>query len=70
MASSIHPNDVQFFKGIIERYEPYPIEKYENMALDERGYDNDMRYSATICLKALLDAGFTEEEVNPWKNKH
>lgn len=56
------------FVSYIKAYEPYPLSVLDDLMLDDNRYD-DLRYSSTMALKVLLDAGYSEDEVNPWK-KH
>ena len=69
MASRIRQEMIDRFKSILSKYEPYPIDFYMNLPLDADGYENDPRCAATTSLIALLEMGFSEDEVNPWKNK-
>lgn len=69
MASDKREDNYEFFKYFVRKYEPYSLDIFDNLTFDGKSRVGDKRYAATIGLKALLDAGFSEEEVNPWKNK-
>lgn len=71
MESATRQEQIDFFKRMVSEHEPYPIEVYRQMVsvLDGDSHEGDLRYGASMCLQALLDMGFTEDEVNPWKKK-
>lgn len=66
MASTISKEAAAEFISYIREHEPYPVSILDDLMFDDNRYD-DRRLSATIAMKVLLDSGFTEEEVNPWK---
>lgn len=68
MASDIPADMVELFKRFLNDVEPYPISVLDDLMLDDKRYDH-WRVFATYVLKHMLDAGFSEDEVNPWKNK-
>ena len=72
MESDTYQEQVDFYKKVIREYEPYPFEEFQRIVsiLDGKGHEDDPRIEASFCLRALLDMGFSEDEVNPWKNKH
>lgn len=59
---------VDFFKDIVKKYEPYPLSVFDDYMFDDKRYD-DKRIGATSALRALILAGYTEEEANPWLKK-
>ena len=70
MASITRQEQFEFFKDMVRKYEPYPMEVYTNLDFDDKRCPDDKRFAASISLKALLDMGYPEEEANPWMNKH
>lgn len=71
MASVTSQERIDHFKKIVKTYEPYSLDILDNLAFDDEEYnENNMRFVATVCLKALIDTGFSEDEVNPWKKKN
>lgn len=70
MASITRQEQIDAFREIVNSYEPYPLDLYNGLGFDDKRCPDDKRFAATISLKALLDLGFSEDEVNPWKNKH
>ena len=69
MVSITHQEQIDAFKKIVNSYEPYSLDLYNDLGFDDKRCPDDKRLAATISLKALLDMGFSEDEVNPWKNK-
>ena len=70
MVSATPQGQIEFFKEVVQTYEPYSPEEYGSMTMfDGESHAGDPRYAANICLQALLDMGYSEDEVNPWKNK-
>lgn len=70
MGSSIRKEYSDFFISVVKDNEPYPVEILRNLAFDDTRYNGDKRFAATIALKSLLDAGYSEDEVNPWKKRN
>lgn len=71
MGSNISQEDFDFLKNTVEIAEPYSEAEFDRMAFfDGESHIGDRRYAATSALRALLYLGFSEDEVNPWKNKH
>lgn len=68
MASAISSDTLDFFREILQMCEPYPLSVLDDMMLDDKRFD-ERRLGATEALKCLIDAGYSEDEVNPWKNK-
>lgn len=69
MESSIKKETADFFISVLMEYEPYSIDILNNInSFGHNKYEGDKRFAATIALDALLKAGFSEDEVNPWKN--
>ena len=68
MASAMSKETAEEFIDFIKEHEPYPLSVWNSFVLDGKEYD-DARLTATQALKCLLDAGYSEAEVNPWKNK-
>ena len=68
MASVMSNADVEFFKHFLKEHEPYSVSVFDNMMFDDKRFDED-RLRATMALICLLKAGFSEDEVNPWKNR-
>ena len=68
MASTISNETAEVFKGFLKKHEPYSIAVFDTMMLDDNHFD-DERIKATMALICLLKAGFSEDEVNPWKKK-
>ena len=66
MASVISKETADEFINFIKEYEPYPLNIWDSFILDGKQYD-DARLTATQALKCLLNAGYSEDEVNPWK---
>lgn len=67
MSSDI-PNDlIELCMVLVKEIEPYPLSILD-YCIDNNKID-DSRYAATMALKRLLEAGYSEDEVNPWKNK-
>lgn len=70
MALSISQEDLDFLKKTVENAEPYSEAEFEQMAyFDGESHIGDQRYAATSALRVLLNLGFSESDVNPWKNK-
>ena len=69
MASVMSNENVEFFRHFLKGHEPYSISAFDDMMFDDKRFDED-RIKATMALICLLRAGFSEDEVNPWKNKH
>lgn len=70
MARNVKQEQIDFCMRTLKEAEPYPKEVYYNMTcFDGDSHIGDDRYAASICLQALLELGFSEDEVNPWKNK-
>ena len=69
MESSTRKERVESFLETLRHYEPYPMELFRTMMFDDDRFPDSNRLAASISLYALLEMGFTEEEVNPWKNK-
>ena len=69
MASVTRQEQIDAFKDMVKKYEPYPMDEFEEMTswLDGKSRKEDKRYAANLCLQALLGMGFSEDEVNPWK---
>ena len=55
-------------KHFLEKHEPYPVSLLDGMMFDDKRFDEE-RLKATMALICLLRAGFSENEVNPWKKK-
>ncbi len=71
MAFIIKREDLDFCLRSVREAEPYPFEEYMKMAaFDGDSHLGDMRYVSSICLQALLDLGYSEQEVNPWKKSN
>lgn len=68
MASVMSNEDAEFFKHFLEKHEPYSATVIDGMMFDDKRFDEE-RLKATMALICLLKAGFSEDEVNPWKNK-
>ena len=66
MDSVMSSETAEFFKRFIKDNQPYPITVLDDLMFDDNRFD-EKRLDATFALECLLKAGFTEEEVNPWK---
>lgn len=71
MVTGIKQETIDFFLDMVRKYEPYPLSEYKKMIsyFDGEYHDGDTRYAASICLQALVDMGFKEEDVNPWPKR-
>lgn len=72
MVSITLQEQIEALKEMVRKHEPYPKDVFEKMVsvVDGKSRENDNRYGARLCLDALLGMGFSEDEVNPWKEKH
>ena len=68
MAFVMSNENAEFFKEILKDHKPYSISVFDTMMFDDKRIDED-RLAATMALICLLRAGFSEDEVNPWKNR-
>lgn len=69
MASAMSKETAKIFIQYVKENEPYPLSVLDDLMFDDKRFD-DGRVLATEILKKLLDAGYSEDEVNPWKDKH
>lgn len=70
MVFTTKQEEIDFFKEVLKEAEPYSEEEFIKMStFDGKSHIGDARYAATSALRVLLKLGFTEDEVNPWKNK-
>ena len=72
LKGKVRQEDFDFLMEAVVEYEPYPLDVYNEMSSydDEPSHVGDFRYAASIYLQALMNMGFLEDEVSPWKNKH
>ena len=64
----ISEDEVERNKEYIKRHQPYPISILDGLLFDDKRYTSD-RILSTFILKQFLVAGYSEDEVNPWKKK-
>ena len=69
MASAMPKEMAEEFIDFLKDHEPYPSSIWNDFMFDDKRYEDD-RLVATQVLECLLRAGYSEDEVNPWKNKH
>ena len=60
MEQNITNTQIEFFKHIIELYEPYSLEELEKLKLDDKEHDPD-RINATIAKKILIENGIIDD---------
>ena len=61
---------IDSFLDTVRKYEPYPMEQFLTLCFDDDRFPDRHRLAASFSLYALLEMGFKEDEVNPWKNKN
>ena len=61
MAQSISDENIQYFRELIAKYEPYPLEILDDLMFDDTRYD-DQRIQATYAKKRLLECGIPLSE--------
>lgn len=65
MAQSISNENIKYFRDLIAKVEPYPLEVLNDLMFDDTRYD-DQRILATYAKKRLLECGIpltTEQTV-------
>lgn len=68
MAFVISSEDAELFKRYLRETEPYPLQILDELMFDDKRYEEG-RLLATSVLKLLLNAGYSQEDVNPWMKK-
>lgn len=61
MDTSITNEQISFFKSIIKKYQPYPLDILNKLMYDDSRYDEN-RLLATRAKKILLEHGIKSEE--------
>ena len=64
MEHPITEKQIEFFKMVIKKYEPYPLDILNKIRYDENRYDEN-RLAATWAKKHLLEHGI---DINKWGN--
>ncbi len=63
MARNITSESISFYKDLLAKYEPYPLEILDDLMFDDTRYDQN-RIDATFAKKRLLECGIplTDDE--------
>ena len=56
MARNFTSEEIAFYRELLSKYEPYPLEVLDDLMFDDTRYDQN-RIDATIAKKRLLECG-------------